>query len=307
LAVGARLGDRGCYCFAIDSDRDGWRCDRAPLGRSVSPPAAKPWTGPTTVPAAPPKVTATPALSPGASWALTTDFDHQLKDRLNAQVGVVIEAVGSDQDPIVLGDFEIGKAWSTMKVPLVIAALQEEQPPKVTDTMIAAITESDNSAAEKVWAGLGDPDTAAHKVEELLRKAGDPTRVESKKVRPEFTAFGQSDWALVNQVRFISYVACQNRDAPILSLMGQIEPDQRWGLGALTNSRFKGGWGPSPTGQYLVRQMGVLTTDTGQAAVAIAAQPTSGSFDDGTKDLTKISNWLTQHLGALPVGACDRQ
>jgi hypothetical protein len=276
------------------------------LAARSSPPAAKPSTHYTTVPAAPPKVTAMPGSAPSAFSALITDFDR-LKDKLNAQVGVVIKAVGSDQDPIVLGDFEIGKAWSTMKVPLAIAALQEEPSSKVTDTMIAAITESDNAAAEKIWASLGDPDTAAHKVEEVLGKAGDPTRVESKKVRLEFTAFGQSDWALVNQVRFISYVACQNRDAPILNLMGQIKPDQRWGLGSIANIRFKGGWGPSPTGQYLVRQMGVLTMPTGQMAVAVAVQPTSGSFDDGTKDLTEISNWLTQHLGALPMGRCDRQ
>ena len=110
--------------------------------------------------------------------------------------------------------------------------------------MIAAITESDNAAAERIWASLGDPDTASHKVEEVLRQASDPTRVESKKVRQEFTAFGQSDWALVNQVRFISYAACQRSGEPILNLMGQIEPDQRWGLGSIANIRFKGGWGP---------------------------------------------------------------
>jgi hypothetical protein len=140
------------------------------LAARSSPPTAKPSTRPTTVPAAPPKVTATPAPSPSASSGLIIDFDHRLKDRLNAQVGVVIEAVGSAQDPIVLGDFEIGKAWSTMKVPPVIAALQEEQPLKVTDALIAAITESENAAAEKIWASLGDPDTAAHKVENVLRK-----------------------------------------------------------------------------------------------------------------------------------------
>jgi hypothetical protein len=243
------------------------------------------------------------SVSPNDFSALTTDF-HQLKE-LNAQVGVAIKPVGSDQDPVVLGDLQTGKAWSTMKVPLAIAALHEKQSPTVTDTMVAAITESDNAAAEQIWASLGDPDTAAHKVEAVLRQAGDPTRVESTKVRPEFTAFGQSDWALANQVRFISYAACQDSDEPILNLMGQIEPGQRWGLGTIAETRFKGGWGPSLTGQYLVRQMGVLTTPSGQAAVAIAAQPASGTFNDGTQVLTKISAWLTQHLGMLPAGECD--
>lgn len=243
------------------------------------------------------------SVPPNDFSALTADF-HQLKE-LNAQVGVAIKPVGSDQDPVVLGDLQTGKAWSTMKVPLAIAALHEQQPPTVTDTMVAAITESDNAAAEQIWASLGDPDTAAHKVEAVLRQAGDPTRVESRKVRPEFTAFGQSDWALANQVRFISYAACQNSDEPILNLMGQIEPDQRWGLGTIAEARFKGGWGPSPTGQYLVRQMGVLTTPSGQAAVAIAAQSASGTFNDGTQVLIKISTWLTHHLGMLPAGECE--
>ena len=44
-----------------------------------------------------------------------------------------------------------------IKVPLVIAALREEAPPEVTDAMTAAITESDNAAAESIWASLGDP------------------------------------------------------------------------------------------------------------------------------------------------------
>ena len=144
----------------------------------------------------------------------------------------------------------------------------------------------------------------ANKVEAVLRQAGDPTRVVSKKVRPEFTAFGQSEWAVANQVRFISYAACQNSDGPIFNLMGHIESAQRWGLGTIAGTRFKGGWGPSSTGQYLVRQMGVLTMPFGQVAVAIAAQPASGRFDDGTRVLTTISTWLMHHLEMLPAGEC---
>jgi hypothetical protein len=243
------------------------------------------------------------SVSPNDFSALTTDF-HQLNE-LNAQIGLAIKPVGSDRDPIILGDLQTGKAWSTMKVPLAIAALHQERSSTVTNTMKAAITESDNAAAEQLWASLGDPDTAAHKVEAVLRQASDPTRVESRKVRPAFTAFGQSDWTLANQVRFISHAACQDSDEPILNLMGQIEPDQRWGLGTIPATRFKGGWGPSPTGQYLVRQMGVLTTPSGQAAVAIAAQPASGTLNDGTQVLTKISAWLAHHLRMLPAGECD--
>jgi hypothetical protein len=170
--------------------------------------------------------------------------------------------------------------------------------------MTAAITESDNAAAESIWAGLGDPVTAAHKVDVVLRQSGDPTAVQSQRLRPEFSAFGQTDWLLSNQARFTSVAVCDKANAPIFSLMGRVEPDQRWGIGIIPNARFKGGWGPSPSGSYLVRQMGVLPTPNGMIAVALAAQPDSGTFDDGKANLTEMAKWLTAHLGELPAGQC---
>jgi hypothetical protein len=207
---------------------------------------------------------------------------------------------------MTLGDWGPGPAWSTIKVPLIIAGLRAEadNPPEITDAMKAAITESDNAAAESVWASLGDPVTAAHKVEDVLRQTGDPTIVQSQKVRPEFTAFGQTIWPLTDQVRFLSVAVCDKANDPVFSLMGQVEPDQRWGIGTIAGTQFKGGWGPSPTGRYLVRQMGVLTGPNGRIAVALAAEPNSGKFDDGTAELTEMANWLSHHLGELPGGQC---
>ena len=164
---------------------------------------------------------------------------------------------------------------------------------------------SDNAAAETIWQGLGDPVTAAHKVEAVLREAGDFTTVQSQKVRPEFTAFGQTYWPLTDQARFLAFAACDTRDAPIFALMGKVEADQRWGIGTIGDTPFKGGWGPSPSGNYLVRQMGVLSGPTGKVAVAMAAQPASGSFGDGTQDLTEVADWLRAHLAALPAGQCN--
>jgi len=241
---------------------------------------------------------------PAASTALAADF-AQLEANLRITAGVAVSAVGAEQGPMTLGEWQSGPAWSTIKVPLVIAALREEKPPRVTDAMVAAITESNNAAAESIWASLGDPVTAAHKVEDVLRQTGDPTTVQSQKVRPEFSAFGQTEWPLTEQVRFTSVAVCENAYAPIFALMGDVQADQRWGLGTVSGSQFKGGWGPSPTGSYLVRQMGVLTTPTGMIAVALAAQPASGKFDDGTAALTEIAAWLTTHLSALPAGECN--
>jgi hypothetical protein len=250
------------------------------------------------------RATTPPAAGRGPA-ALTADF-VRLESALHASVGIVISPIGGKQAPITLGKWRSGPAWSTIKVPLVIAGTWEKNPPVLTAAMDAAITRSDNAAAESIWAGLGDPVTAAHKVEAVLRSTGDPTIVQSQKVRPEFTAFGQTDWPLTDQVAFTSAAYCDGRNAPVFDLMRHIESDQRWGIGTVAGAQFKGGWGPSPTGSYLVRQIGVVPVRQGMVAVALAAQPASGDFDDGTADLTEMTKWLSAHLGALPAGQCPR-
>ncbi|MBV9721570.1 MAG: hypothetical protein JO082_06595 [Mycobacterium sp.] len=112
---------------------------------------------------------------------------------------------------------------------------------------------------------------------------------------------------MTNQARFTAGAVCDPANAPVFTLMGQVVSDQRWGLGLILNTRFKGGWGPSPTGSYLVRQLGVLEMPTGLTAVALATQPASGLFADGTEQLTEASQWLSHHLEALPVGRCEHQ
>jgi hypothetical protein len=244
-----------------------------------------------------------PTITGTAPSNLAADF-AQLQTRLHAPVGIAVTAVGAGQPPITMGDLQSGPAWSTIKVPLAIAALRQEDPPTVTPAMSAAITESDNSAAEAIWAALGDPVTAAHKVEAVLQETGDSTPVEYRKLRPEFTAFGQTDWSLAEQAKFVASAACDTRNAQIFALMGKVVPDQRWGIGTIPDSRFKGGWGPSPAGNYLVRQIATLSAPTGTIAVAMAVAPASGSLTDGTTELTDVANWLRDHLAALPAGRC---
>jgi hypothetical protein len=259
-----------------------------------------------TAPAAPtPGTTTAPALpAAGAGTPLAADF-AKLENKLKAKVGIAISAVGANPRQFVFGDWTTGPAWSTSKVPLAITALREGNPPTVTDLIRAAITESDNAAAESIWEGLGDPVTAAHKIEAVLAKYGDPTTVEWRQLRPPFTAFGQTIWSLANQARFTAAAVCDNDNAPIFTLMGQVESDQSWGLGVIPDTRFKGGWGPSPTNNYLVRQLGVLKTPTGLTAVAVATEPASGSLSDGTQELTDVAKWLTSHMTELPTGQCD--
>jgi hypothetical protein len=242
-------------------------------------------------------------VRPAGTAALISDFPH-LQSSVKAAVGIALEPVGGSGAPLSLGEWHSGPAWSTMKVPLVIAALRDEHQPHITDQMTAAVTQSDNAAAEAVWAGLGDPLTAAGKVEAVLAEAGDFTHVQFRKVRQDFSAFGQTDWSLTEQVRFLSVAACDHRNAPVPALMGRIEQDQRWGLGMIAGARFKGGWGPSRKGKYLERQMGLIVTPTGASAVAVAAEPYSGSMTDGIEALNLIAEWLSDHIVMLPGGRC---
>jgi hypothetical protein len=235
--------------------------------------------------------------------ALVRDFP-QLQSSLKAAIGIAVTPVGGSAPLLSLGQWRSGAAWSTMKVPLVIAALREEYPTHVTDQIAAAITESDNAAAEAIWAGLGDPVTAADKVDAVLAETGDFTRVQYGKVRREFSSFGQTEWPLTQQARFLSVAVCDSRNAPVLALMGRIEQYQRWGLGTIAGTRFKGGWGPSPAGKYLVRQMGLIITPAGASAVAVAVEPYSGSFTDGIGLLNQIAEWLAEHIVMLPGGRC---
>lgn len=276
------------------------------IGRDLASEPTSTQSGSATVPpavSAPLSASPTPN-APVSTGPFATEF-AALAAELNAQVGIVVRPVGAaGAAPEAGGDWSTGTAWSTIKVPLAIAGLRATDPPTVTEAMRAAITQSDNQAAEEIWASLGDPATAAAEVEAVLADAGAPTIVESQKVRPEFTAFGQTTWSLADQATFLASAVCDSSDQPIMDLMGQITPDQRWGLGGIDGAKFKGGWGPSPEGNYLVRQFGVIPANDGFAVVAVAAEPRSGSFDDGTQALSRIAGWLQEHTALLPAGDC---
>ena len=278
------------------------------IGRNISPPIESQTSAvpppPTPAPQPTPAPPATPGAVPPADGGQFASEFASLAAQLSATVGIEVRPVGAGGAPVTAGEWNTGTAWSTIKVPLAIAGLREANPPEVTDAMRAAITQSDNNAAESIWQSLGDPVTAAKKVEAVLAEAGAPTTVQSQKVRPEFTAFGQTEWSLSDQTTFLSSAVCDPRNQPIMDLMGQIAPDQRWGIGTIPGAEFKGGWGPALDGNYLVRQFGVIPVGDGSAVVAVAVEPNSGSFDDGTQALTKVAAWLQEHVGLLPAGDC---
>lgn len=234
--------------------------------------------------------------------SLAADFTA-LRPSLDGHAGMAIMAVGG-QRTAQMGDWTTGPSWSTMKVPLTLAVLRTNGNTS-TYQMSAAITESDNSAADGLWQALGAPDAAAKAVQAVLREGGDTTTtVPATRSRAEYSAFGQADWSLADQVRWASRLPCLPDANTVTTLMGKVVWGQQWGLGHLDNTRFKGGWGPDPSGNYLVRQFGLLTTPNGDVAISLAAQATSGTFDDGTQILNKMAGLITKHLDDLPAGHC---
>lgn len=237
-----------------------------------------------------------------AALALTFEAFDALAGTIPATVGLAVVPVGSTAVSTV-GSWSTGVSWSTIKVPLAIAALQADRP-NAHALAVAAITRSDNAAAEQMWAELGPPEHAARQVQEVLTAAGDTeTPVESRRLRAGFTAFGQTQWSLARQALFAAHLPCLVGAEPVVQLMHNLVGEQRWGLAGIGGAA-KGGWGPGEYGGYLVRQFGIINTRAGQLGVALAAEPYAGTYAAGVDATNRIAAWLTAHTTDLPGGSC---
>ncbi|SIR78191.1 serine hydrolase [Williamsia sterculiae] len=256
-----------------------------------------------------PSVTSSSSIPAPGTTVLANRYASLAKG-LPGKVGVAIAAVGAGGEPVVLGDLTTGVAWSTIKVPLAIAASRRAGT-RVASAVRRAIVESDNDAAYQLWNSLGASTAAAQATQAVLREAGDTvTVVQSQQVRgPDFTPFGQTQWSLVQQARFAAGLPCIPDSGIVVGLMGRVAGNQQWGVEtasspALVATAVKGGWGPGPDGGYLVRQLGLVTTSRGLTAVALATLPDAGSFEAGTAVLDTVGGWLAKNVDALPAGRC---
>ena len=194
--------------------------------------------------------------------------------------------------------------WSTMKVPIAIAALRRS--PGMEATAKQAIQNSDNAAAEELWGALGTPEQAAAATSGVIKEGSSTARVESQVVRPGFSSFGQSDWSLSDQAEFASHLRCIRGAEPVVAAMGNIVNGGGYGLGTIPGAIFKGGWGPSSSGGYGVRQFGLIPKSDGKGyvAVAIAVESPDGSYEVGQAELTAAAEFLQSRVDDLPAAAC---
>ncbi|RBO96878.1 hypothetical protein DFR74_101897 [Nocardia puris] len=235
--------------------------------------------------------------------SLAADFTRW-QSSAPGQVGLAVMPLGGNRIT-VFGDWSSGAAWSTIKVPLALAALRAD-PEGALDTAEASITVSDNDAADALWNSLGGGLAAARAVEDVLAEAGNPTTgVAGPRTELDYHAFGATEWSLTDQIRFASRLPCLPGAEPVVRMMGEITAEHTWGLGAFADARFKGGWGPDDgTGVYLVRQFGVVPAPGGRLAVAFAAEADSGGFEDAVALLDDLAALIHRHLDELPGGTC---
>ncbi|MEL4161596.1 hypothetical protein [Corynebacterium bovis] len=257
----------------------------APAGDTTAP--ATPATPATSTTAAAPSTTAAPAPAGDAAPADLQHAVDRVAQETGATLGVsLIHADGTGAQSA--GPLQSGPAWSTSKIPVSVAALRKD--PALLPTVQAAIEKSDNAAATTLWESLGTPEEAGRAAEQVLRDGGDTTtHVETRKVRPEFTSFGQTQWSLADQAAFITHLPQVEGAAPVLDAMHHVIPEQAYGLGTLAGAAFKGGWGPDENGRYLVRQVALVDTPAGPVGVAVAVQPADGTYEAGQTALTALA------------------
>lgn len=243
--------------------------------------------------------------APGELPSEVVSAVEAVQEEFGGLAGVAVATPGKDSNVATTGKFKVGPAWSTSKVPIAIAAVRQYG---VSPQVEAAITISDNDAAESMWYSLGNDAAAGATTDKILREGGDKVTVMgTDRVREQYTVFGQTQWDLDDQAVFGANMQCIEGGPEVADLMGQIADEQSYGLGHIPNAHFKGGWGPDDQGIYLVRQFGFIPGKKPGTfiGVAIAAQPDDGSYETGQEMLNRIAEAIDHSdITAGRAGKC---
>ncbi|MBR3256956.1 hypothetical protein IKG02_01550 [Candidatus Saccharibacteria bacterium] len=253
----------------------------------------------------------------GISGGSVGSFDEELKalEKDGRKVGAAVAAPGTkDVSQVqVGGSWLTGRAWSTIKVPLSIAATQKNASTgSVTDpygetcshdlssAINVAITQSNNCGAWWLWTALGgDNSSAADSVTSVIKSGGDSgTTVVSSGDGKSLTS-GKTEWSLAGQAIFAANMASISGASSVMSEMKvHNASDGSYGLNIYDSAMTKGGWGSDDGGA--TRQFGIVKVSDGKCmAVAIG---TNGNAQFST--LTAIVSVLNNHADSLPTGSC---
>jgi hypothetical protein len=267
--------------------------------------------------------------STGAGGFLKADASasfESLAASLPATVGLAVEPFGSEEVREFGSLLSSGHAWSSIKVPI-LATVEREQDetlgPEEEAWATSAITASDNEAAAALFGTIegrqGGLDGASAAVGETLHAGGSTGTVVATAPPPPgaVSTYGQTEWPVGEAVRFFRSLGRCDVLGPsgtgyVESLMENVIPEQRWGLGeggfrSGWRVAMKGGWGPDSEadGGYLVRQSGLIQGGRAGVAVAMIAIDESGSYPAGAADLSQMAQWLAGELKGLGPAAPD--
>ncbi|MGN6274760.1 MAG: serine hydrolase [Solirubrobacterales bacterium] len=258
----------------------------------------------------------------GSSSALPPQAEasfRAMSASLSAQVGLAVQTLGGGTAQ-EFGDLREGHAWSSIKVPILATLLREQSEALSPEEEVwarSAITASDNEAAASLFGRIEETQGglvgASRAVEAVLHEAGSTSTVVATSPPPPgaVSTYGQTEWSLAGAAQFFAALGRCEILGPqgtgyVESLMEEVIPEQRWGLGeagfpADWRVAMKGGWGPEAEagGSYLVRQSGIIESEEGGIAVAMIAIDDSGSYGAGASDLTAVAQWLAGELNGL--------
>ena len=233
-----------------------------------------------------------PATAPSAPNpdSVRTQLDRAVDKtarKYHAKVGVAISA---GDDAIAVGDKGKGPVWSTIKVPIAIAALKDGADKSLVDL---AIKESDNDAAYSLWSQVQWHEGSADKaVEELLEDYGSHADIHD-------TAFGYSTWSLKDQAVFGAELPCIDEADYVHEVLKDIVSWQKIGLSKEERTRAKSGWGlDEDENEYTYRQFGVHEVTGKRVGVALSV------VTDG-EDYAKAEP-AVKYLAHEIVGIVDR-
>ncbi len=261
----------------------------------------------------------TSAAHPVLPANVAASFEH-LSSALSGDIELAVAPLGEGSTKILGADVP-AHGWSTTKVPVLVALLKARGARGLTaqENQLAhsAITESNNESILALFGDLerveGGLDGASAYIQQLFSLSGDDETVVATAPPPPgaVTTFGQTEWRPSQAVKFFRALGngCLLPAAEsgyVLNLMENVEPSESWGLGSagFSSVAFKGGWGPEPSGAYLVRQSGIIDVGSSRGVVvSIVAFPSSGSFSTGTQMLTQTAVWLHHELRLVPRNA----
>ena len=225
-----------------------------------------------------------------------------LQKRLSGPASVSVTGLGHRADTFHVGFDDRVSAWSTIKIPLSMAALRRSKSATTKDRVNRALRHSDNGAAAQLWAQLGSGRTAARRVNAVLRDYGNKkTYTQWRTVRQGASPFGQTKWSSNGQSYLMAGIAC-NKEGIYIRQQLNAATSGYWGLRRFDKAYVKNGYGPRNNGA-LVRQTAIVVGKDGRrwgVSISVKASSTNRGFTDAST----ITDWLRTRIREVPAKHC---